>query len=117
GGSQGQFHAGIAIDPNNTNAIYLAGDSVQNFNVAGGFYSPVYRIDFNSGTPSASPITFMTALGLTSGSFSHADTHNLVFDPNGHLVAAADGGIFRLSATDQTTAAWSGMNGTLQTKE
>jgi hypothetical protein len=66
----------------------------------------------------------MTALGLTvgggtpsTGTFTHADTHNLYFDASGRLVAASDGGVFRLSSTDRTTAQWSGINGTLQTKE
>ena len=112
GGGQANFHAGIAINPNNPNEIFLSGDSVQSFAVANGFYVPLYKINASTLT-----VTNMTALGLTSQSFAHADVTNLTFDPTGRLVTAGDGGIFRLSTTDPTTASWSGLAGTLGTKE
>lgn len=81
-----KWYLEMAVDPNNVNRIYLAGNTVY----VDGFCGEVYRCDIveKSGR--------LTATATYIGTSTHADAHTLVFAPNdsNKLWLATDGGVF-----------------------
>ncbi|SRR5258708_4511690 len=95
----------VAIDPNNSNLVYVLGD-----NVAGGGEqdepannlreSALAIVRVNAATNTVSQISDdNNATGNTgNGSFVHADGRAFAFDANGRLLTSTDGGISAMTA-------------------
>jgi photosystem II stability/assembly factor-like uncharacterized protein len=85
-GGQGDYDLCIAVDPNNSNLIYLGGDRIN---------SSPYPANIQRCVVSASGLNYsMTATPI--GSAAHADVHTLVFAPgdSNTLWTGTDGGCF-----------------------
>jgi hypothetical protein len=84
---QGYYDLVVAVDPNNTNRIYLGGATVQS---GGDWSAALYRGDVTvSGTTVSMTSTFI-------GNSVHADIHAMTFAPgdSSKLWVGCDGGVF-----------------------
>ncbi|MSQ97043.1 MAG: hypothetical protein EXR98_21155 [Gemmataceae bacterium] len=52
-----------------------------------------------------------------NGTSPHADSREMVFDANGNIIEADDGGIYRLSNPNMAARKWSSVNGNLRVTE
>jgi hypothetical protein len=96
--SQGALHGAIVADPNDPNVVYISGDA----------FGDVYR-----GVPSQKSGDVWTYEGA-SGFPPHGDSRAMVFDDNGHLLEASDGGVARLdNPSDPSTNVWSRISSNL----
>src|SRR5262249_40215966 len=84
-GGQAPVNFAIAIDPNNTNLVYVSGDRI----TALPFTVSAFRI--NAKTLAVSSIT---DANTANGSTVHADSRDIAFDANGRLILTNDGGIY-----------------------
>jgi len=109
-GGQGLTNLSIAVDPNNKNVIYIAGDSSSTAARVGAYYLPIYKLTLSSTYQVAS----VTDLGVLSGTYIHPDSRGFAFDQNGNLIVLNDGGIYTLASS---TGTWRGLNGNLQLGE
>lgn len=101
-GRQASTDFAIAVDPNNPNVVYVAGDRINN----PPFTVTAYRIVRQGGT---STIETLTDGGASDGSTTHADARTLVFDALGRLVQGGDGGLY-VRSNPQGVGAWTGLN-------
>lgn len=99
--NQADPHMAIAVNPNDPNIIYAAGDPDS----------------FWRGTrdPATGTITWVSGLDTALGT-PHVDYRAIVFDAAGRMLVGTDGGVY---ATDQLTQTgpWSSLNTALQTAE
>jgi hypothetical protein len=95
-GGQGDIHASLAADPVNPNLFYVGGDRIStppfNGNLVRG----------NAALPIGFQYTPISAPLGANGTAPHADSRFMVFSPNGQLLQADDGGIYRLSDPSET---------------
>ncbi|WP_170921112.1 autotransporter domain-containing protein [Enhydrobacter aerosaccus] len=110
-GAQANTNLTIAIDPNNTNIVYLAGDALAN-----AVTISAYRLTIQgqSGTAIVSQIT---DAGTSDNSTIHADSRAIAFDALGRLLMASDGGIYARTNPQSSAGGWSGLNGNLSLRE
>lgn len=97
-GGQSDYNMAIAVDPQQPNRVYAAGDS------------RILRIEVNADTPGESTVQWMTTRTATT---PHPDVHCMAFDKDGSLLLGCDGGLWRLpepAAATETTA-WDNLNG------
>ena len=105
-GGQGVVNLAVAIDPTNTNIVYVAGDKIG----ADPFTVTAFRVDATSFTP----LTGANAGNTTA----HADARVLVVEPNGDLLMGGDGGVYLRTSPLTNSGAWQGLNSsTLQIRE
>ena len=84
-GDQGFYDVGIAVDPSNSNVVYLAGIGL--------------AVSINGGTSWSSTACGGAAHSLGCGAL-HPDFHSLVFDSSGNLFIGNDGGLYELPAAN-----------------
>jgi hypothetical protein len=103
------LHGSFVADPTNPNVVFVAGDGV-------GFRhesAPTFRGDASL----AKPWTTVVVAGA-NGTGPHADTRAMVFDADGNLLQANDGGIYRLvNPNTPATRRWVSVNGDIHTTE
>lgn len=104
-GKQGGTHFAIVADPTNNGIVYVAGDR-GTANNAGN----IFRWDGVSTWVSL-------ANGGASGTAPHPDTRDMVFDSNGNLLQANDGGLYRLRNPNGASPIWDSVDGNLQATE
>lgn len=100
-GSQGDYDLCIAVDPNNSNRIYIAGDS----NGMSPYPANIQRCMVS---PSGSGYSMTsTSIGVNA----HADVHTLTFPPGDpdNLWTGTDGGCY-LNSNPSSTGAFEGRN-------
>jgi len=100
-GSQGDYDLCIAVDPNNSNRIYIAGDS----NGVSPYPANIQRCIVSSSGTSYSMTS--TSIGVNA----HADVHTLTFppgDPN-NLWTGTDGGCY-LNSNPTSSSVFEGRN-------
>jgi hypothetical protein len=98
--AQGQavWHGAIVADPHDPNVVYISGD-------LGEFDASIFRGDASQAA--ANVWTSVTDDGAHNTS-PHPDSRAMVFDDNGNLLEASDGGVARLSQPDNpSTRQWS----------
>jgi hypothetical protein len=129
-GGQASLHLSLVADPTSSSIVYVGGDRQPSANEgtdqdgptvfpnsigAMDFSGRVFRVDASK-LPSqqATPLTHS---GTKSNSAPHADSRAMRFSPDGSLIAANDGGIYR--RTDPRTAKgdWLSMNGDIEVTE
>jgi hypothetical protein len=115
-GSQGRIHGAIAADPVNPNIVYIGGDRQNspfpNLNGCNAFSANVFRGD----AALASPWQNVVCSGA-QGTSPHADARSMVFDNNGNLLQANDGGIYSLNNANAATRRWVSLNGNIRPTE
>ena len=98
--SQGMLHGAIAADPHDPNVIYIGGDNdltcpgVENAGT-------IFRGDVSQ--PPGNVWT-MAYCGGANNTSPHPDSRAMVFDDNGNLLEASDGGIARLDHPNDAAA-------------
>src|SRR5262245_23845224 len=131
-GGQGAIHLSIAVDRNDPNTVYVAGDRQDdpfpNFIGANNFSGRLFRGNTNAPKgPVPSPqwkhlthsnsITDIQGGGTASGSSPHADSREMAIAANGDLIEVDDGGIYRRTSPQNNTGDWFSINGDIQTTE
>src|SRR5215510_3694906 len=135
-GGQGSIHLSIAVDRNDPNTVYVAGDRQDspfpNFILASNFSGRLFRGDTRvaprgpTGAPPSpqwkhlthsNSIQAIPGGGTASGSAPHADSRDLVIDAKGDLINVNDGGIYRRTSPRDNTGDWFSINGNVQTTE
>ncbi|MDX1964635.1 MAG: hypothetical protein SFX18_15905 [Pirellulales bacterium] len=125
-GSQGRIHFSIVASPTDPNLVWVGGDRQD-----GPFPNPIGGNNFTGnlwrgdrsiapGGPAAIPSPQWTPItdnfaGGNSG--PHADSREMVFDANGDIVEADDGGVYRRDNPTSNAGAWTSMNGNLSVAE
>jgi photosystem II stability/assembly factor-like uncharacterized protein len=127
-GGQGSVHLSLAIDPDDSNIVYLGGDRQPTLGEASGaalgFPNSINAFDFSgrlfrgdAGAPPGSQWTPLTHVGTASNSSPHADSREMVFDANGDLLEVDDGGVYRRTLPDSDQGDWFSINGDLASTE
>src|SRR5215470_8354939 len=131
-GGQGSIHLSIAVDRNDPNTVYVAGDRQDNpfpnFIGANNFSGRLFRGDTTASRgPVPSPqwkhlthsnsIQLIPGGGTASGSAPHADSREMAIAANGDLIEVDDGGIYRRTSPQNNTGDWFSINGNIQTTE
>jgi autotransporter-associated beta strand protein len=111
-GGQGSTNLAIAIDPTNTNVVYIAGDT----RTAAPFTATAYRVAFDPSTGQSSFAT-LTDAGTADNSSAHADSRNFAFDINGRMILVGDGGVYARTSPLSNTGTWTGLNNGLALRE
>jgi autotransporter-associated beta strand protein len=105
-------HFALGIDPNNTQVVYVAGDTKTPQQIkllSNQFTTDAYRVTSQNGTTVA---TTLTDSGTADNSSAHADSRAFAFDASGNLLMANDGGLYIRTAPLSNTGIWTGLNGT-----
>ncbi|WP_266170498.1 autotransporter domain-containing protein [Dyella subtropica] len=110
-GGQATIHSVVAIDPNNPNVVYLAGDRVGAIpgpTGAPGWSAAAMRVTVNAdGSLAYAPLTD----NFTSDhSTVHPDCRAFAFDGNGNLLMGTDGGVYYRTNPSSTSGYWRGLN-------
>lgn len=132
-GGQGGIHSSILVHPFDPTIIFVGGDRQDgpfpNFLGADDFTGRLFRgdttVDPDGEVPSpqwehlthSASIDDIPGGGTASGSAPHADSREMVFNANGDLIEADDGGIYRRTSPSDNTGDWFSINGNLQTTE
>ena len=98
----------IAIDPNNTNLVYVAGDII----AAVRFTVTAFRINANT-----MAVSSITDANTANGSTVHADSRAMTFDANGRLILTSDGTIYARTNPQNNTGVWTRLSGNLSAFE
>lgn len=105
-GGQAPVNFAIAIDPKQSNLVYVSGDRVS--------FAPytvtAFRVDATASTPT---VTTLTNGGTADGSTVHADSRAIAFDASGRLIIGTDGGIYARTSPQNSTGGWQTLNGNL----
>ena len=105
-GKQAAVNLAIAIDPKDTNIVYLAGDAASGSDISLAAYRVVF--DPATGDSEYSPLSNLTSV-TTPNTAVHADARSFAFLPNGTMVLAEDAGIY-LRPNPQGDATWTALN-------
>lgn len=109
-GGQGTLNTAIAVDPTDSNIVYLAGDRI----TVSPFTGNVVRC--SAALTAGSQCTSIVD-GNAGNTTPHADSRNMVFDASGVLLESDDGGIYRRSQPRSSAGTWSSVNGNLAVME
>jgi hypothetical protein len=109
-GTQTIFHGAVASDPQDPNVVFISGD------FGGCGFGNNWRGD--ASLLPASPWTSLDCEGV-SGTSPHADSRAMVFDANGNLLQANDGGLYRLVDPNNrfNQRRWLSVNGDIRPTE
>jgi autotransporter-associated beta strand protein len=107
-GGQAGANLSIAVDPTNTNIVYIAGDGLPD-----AVTISAYRLTLQGGTTTVQQITDS---GTANNSTIHADSRAFAFSA-GRLLLSSDGGIYALTNPQTATGAWTSLNGNLSLRE
>jgi hypothetical protein len=103
---QAFIHGALAADPTNPNVVFIAGDAGGTWRAEASLLPgfPWTRVDFIG-------VQFITA--------PHSDSRRMVFDANGNLLQANDGGIYRLVDPNNRIGQrqWVSVNGNIRPTE
>jgi len=107
-GGQAPVNFAIAIDPNNTNLVYVSGDAlaVRPFTVT------AFRID-----ASTLAVSSITDANTANGSTVHSDSRAITFDANGRLILTSDGTIYARTNPQTDAGIWTRLSGNISAFE
>jgi autotransporter-associated beta strand protein len=108
--TQAPWNFTIAIDPTNSNLVYVAGDETQTDQTT--YSVPAYRIDVAKQT-----ITSLTLDRTANNSFAHSDARAIAFDAAGRLILTSDGSIYLRTSPTTSAGDWQRINGNLSAVE
>ncbi|MDE2492372.1 MAG: autotransporter-associated beta strand repeat-containing protein [Alphaproteobacteria bacterium] len=107
-GGQAKSNFTLAIDPNNTNYVYIAGDTTD----PAPYVLTAYRVDVAANTD-----TTMYLTNTADGSSIHPDSRSMAFDASGNLIVSTDGGIYTRTQPQSNSGVWQSLNGNLSAIE
>src|SRR5262245_31492595 len=107
-GGQAPVNFAIAIDPNNTNLVYVSGDRIAD----SPFTVSAFRIDANT-----LAVRSITDGNTGNGSTVHADSRALAFDANGRLILTSDGTIYARTNPQSDSGVWTRISGNISAFE
>ncbi|HUW52370.1 MAG TPA: autotransporter domain-containing protein [Rhodanobacter sp.] len=115
-GGQAATNSLVAIDPNNPNVVYIAGDgrydSVTGSTIEG--VSAIRVVVNADGSVTYAPLTD----NFTSDhSTVHPDARAFAFDAQGNLLMSTDGGLYRRTNPSSDNGVWRGLNNGRQALE
>jgi hypothetical protein len=113
-GGQANNNFSLLADQSNPNVVFVGGDAAPFGPTNATWLGRIMRGD--ASLPSG--IQWWALSGLTNT--PHADSRNMVFDPNGNILECDDGGIYRLRNPDNPLgvgSSWSSVNGNIQPTE
>lgn len=110
-GGQGTTNTALAVDPIDSNIVYIAGDRI----TSSPFTGNVQRGNA-SAVPGSQFVSIVNA-GAASNSAPHADSRDLGFDANGNLLEVSDGGVYRRTSPRSSAGVWQSVNGSLSVLE
>lgn len=125
-GGQGTIHFSIIGDINDPNIVYVGGDRQP---TGGNATNPswpngigAYNYDgrlfrCNASLPTGEQCLPLTHMYAANNSAPHADSRDMMFDANGRIIEADDGGIYVRTAPLTTTGQWYSLNGNIQVQE
>jgi hypothetical protein len=132
-GGQGGIHFAIVAHPTETNTVFVGGDRqagpFANFIGAANYSGNLWRGDtsVSRGMVCPSPqwehlthsssVTAIPGGGTASSSSPHADSREMAFDANGHIVEGDDGGIYRRTSPLSNSGNWVSIIGDLRCSE
>src|SRR5262249_41619170 len=105
---QAPVNFAIAIDPKNTNLVYVSGDSI----AASPFTVTAFRIDANT-----LAVSSITDGNTGNGSTVHSDSRAITFDANGRLILTSDGTIYARTNPQNDTGVWTRLSGNISAFE
>jgi photosystem II stability/assembly factor-like uncharacterized protein len=108
-GTQGDYDSTIAIDPSNSNIVYVGGATDGTVGLNNSFLNSVLET-----TDGGTTWTDITANSDGTDGV-HPDQHAMTFDANGKLLVGNDGGVWRLDNPSTTNVVWTDLNGNLAT--
>lgn len=118
-GGQGGTNFSILADRTNANLVHLGGDRqpgpFPNSIGANNFTGRLFRCDAT--LPAGAQCTPLTHNGTSNNSAPHADSREMVFDPNGNIIETDDGGVYRRTLPQTVNGIWTSVNGNLQIAE
>src|SRR5262249_6696837 len=107
-GSQGFFDSTIAIDPANSNIVYVGGATDGTTNAARDFLNSVLQTTDGGAT-------WTDITNGSDGNGVHVDHHAMTFDAAGRLLDGNDGGVWRLASATPGSIQWTDINSNLST--
>jgi hypothetical protein len=119
-GGQGEIHGAIQADPTDPNVVFISGDRQNspfpNANGCTTFNANIFRGD--AAQLPGNPWQSVVCNGA-NGTAPHADSRAMVFDANGNLLHADDGGIYQLLDPDNEAGLrrWVAVNGDIRAIE
>lgn len=130
-GGQGSLHLSVAIDPVDSNLVYVGGDrqpvggngNFPNSLGARDFSGRLFRGDVRIAAPNTwtslthSGTASFGQSGTLAGSAPHADSRSMAFDAAGRLIEGDDGGVYARISPATAGGDWVGLNGDLQITE
>jgi len=116
-GRQAGTNLALAIDPNNSNLVYVMGDSVGT--TANGLASAlaIFRVDAAANTDSRMSDDNGATGNTANGSWVHSDGRVFAFDANGRLLTGTDGGLYVRTNPQSSTGIWQGLQGNFSVME
>jgi outer membrane autotransporter protein len=104
-GNQANTNLTIAIDKNNPNIVYVAGDVLPG---EGNVTLAAYRVTLQA--DGTSLVQTLTDAGTGNNSTVHADARAFAFDASGRLFLVTDGGVYVRTNPQSSNGVWSGLN-------
>ncbi|HEV8293422.1 MAG TPA: hypothetical protein VGP94_15905, partial [Tepidisphaeraceae bacterium] len=104
-GNQGGTHFSILADRADPTLVYVAGDR----RAGSPFFGNLFRGDSDDGSWTNMSFSLNTVF-----SAPHADSRDMVYDADGDILEADDGGIFRLNDPSGLISTWGNVNGNLR---
>lgn len=102
-GGQASTNLAVAVDRDNPNIVYVAGDRTES-----GSTATAFRVTLQPGGGSVAET--LTDQGTSNGSTTHADARAFAFDSSGRLIMVGDGGVYVRSNPQGNNGAWTGLN-------
>lgn len=120
-GRQGQGQGALVADKTDPNTVWISGDRQPDGRELGGmdqFPNPNGANNYSGNIfRNAAGAWQLMALNGANGSSPHADSRAMVFDADGNILHACDGGIFKLNDTNLASRKWSSLNGDIKVTE
>src|SRR5262249_55667845 len=101
--AQGALHLSEAVDPNDTNLVYVGGDTA------------IFRC--NAAQPLGSQCMTLQGSGTLHNTSPHTDSREMVFDAAGRLLLANDGGLFLRTSPQNNQGDWFSLSNNIQVFE
>jgi len=131
-GGQGAIHFSVRADNANSNGVYVGGDrqpvipgTIGNNNWTGRLFRGNAAVTPTGGAPSpqwdhlthVAGAGGMPGGGTASTTAPHADSREMKFNAEDHLVQGDDGGVYLRTNPQNNTGDWSSLNGNLRVTE
>jgi hypothetical protein len=120
-GKQGQNQGALLADKTDPTTVWISGDRQPDGTELGGmnqFPNPNGANNYSGNIFRNVGGTWqLMCLNGANGSSPHADSRAMVFDADGNILHACDGGIFKLNNPNASTRLWSSINGDIKVTE